>query len=224
MYPDFKELLSVFNAHRVKYLVVGAYAVSIHAQPRATKDLDILVKADARNAKAVLAALAEFGAPLVGLTAGDFAEPGPFFRIGRTPVAVDILTEIPAVAFDAAWRRRVAGVIDPASGLKADFISADDLIAAVPSSVQVSLAAEARQLSGKGMKNPSPEGRSAQALGLLPPLVRPDAAVVSVGMCGVRLQVLCRRQRVRLAGNALGGELTDANPKDRRGLSAILAI
>ena len=44
MYPDFKELLSVLNAHDVKYLVVGAYAVAIHAQPRATKDMDILVQ------------------------------------------------------------------------------------------------------------------------------------------------------------------------------------
>ena len=61
MYPDFKELLSVLNAHGVKYLVIGAYAVSIHAQPRATKDLDILVKADAENAAAVFAALARFG-------------------------------------------------------------------------------------------------------------------------------------------------------------------
>jgi hypothetical protein len=52
MYLDFKELLSVLNAHRVKYLVVGAYAVSIHAQQRATKGLDILVKADPDNAKA----------------------------------------------------------------------------------------------------------------------------------------------------------------------------
>jgi hypothetical protein len=37
MHSDFKELLSILNAHRVKYLVVGAYAVSIYAQPRATK-------------------------------------------------------------------------------------------------------------------------------------------------------------------------------------------
>jgi hypothetical protein len=79
MYPDFKELLSVLNAHRVKYLVVGAYAVSVHAQPRATKDLDILIKADADNAKAVYAALAQFGAPLEGLTTADFAERARFF-------------------------------------------------------------------------------------------------------------------------------------------------
>lgn len=130
MYPDFKELLSVLNAHRVKYLVVGAYAVSIYAQPRATKDLDILVKADAGNAEAVFVAMGQFGAPLQELTAADFARPGPFFRLGREPVSVDILTERPGVEFDAAWQRRVEDVVDPASGLKANFISREDLIAA----------------------------------------------------------------------------------------------
>ena len=130
MYPDFKELLSVLNEHHVKYLIVGAYAVSIHAQPRATKDLDILVKADAQNARAVFAALAQFGAPLQGLTSANFAEPGPFFRMGREPISVDILTAIPGVEFDTAWPRRVEDVVDPASGLKANFISREDLIAA----------------------------------------------------------------------------------------------
>lgn len=128
MYPDFKELLSVLNEHRVKYLVVGAYAVSVHAQPRATKDIDILVRPAPDNAKEVFAALTKFGAPLQGLTAADFAEPGPFFRMGHAPLGVDILTEIPGVDFDAAWSRRVESIVDPASGLKADFLSADDLI------------------------------------------------------------------------------------------------
>jgi len=130
MYPDFKELLSVLNEHRVKYLVIGAYAVSIHAQPRATKDLDILVGPDAENAKAVYSALLKFGAPLEELTAADFADAGPFFHMGREPVAVDILTEIPGVDFDAAWERRVVETVDSAARLKATFISRDDLIAA----------------------------------------------------------------------------------------------
>ena len=130
MHPDFKELLSVLNAHGVKYLVIGAYAVSIHAQPRATKDLDILVKADAENAAAVFAALARFGAPLEGLTPADFAEPGPFFRMGREPVGVDILTTIAGVEFDEAWPGRIEAIVDSASGLKASFISRQDLIAA----------------------------------------------------------------------------------------------
>lgn len=130
MYQDLKEFLSVLNAHRVEYLVVGAYAVSIHAQPRATKDLDILIRADPENARKVFAALAEFGADLKGMTAADFAQRGPFYRMGREPVSVDILTEIPGADFDTVWERRVASVIDPASGLQANFISADDLVAA----------------------------------------------------------------------------------------------
>jgi hypothetical protein len=73
MYPDFKELLSVLNAHDVKYLVVGAYAVAIHAQPRATKDMDILVQPGAANASALYTALTQFGAPLKGMTPADFA-------------------------------------------------------------------------------------------------------------------------------------------------------
>ena len=130
MLSDYSELLSILNAHRVKYLVIGAYAVAIHAQPRATKDLDILVKADPENAKAVFAALAEFGAPLEGLTSADFEEPGPFFRMGREPVGVDILTAIPGVEFDAAWSRRLEDVFDEEANLRANFISREDLLSA----------------------------------------------------------------------------------------------
>jgi uncharacterized nucleotidyltransferase DUF6036 len=130
VYPDFKELLSAFNAHSVKYLVVGAYAVSIHAQPRATKDLEVWVKAEIENTKAAYAALAQFGAPLEAFTFADFAASGSFFRMGREPVAVDVLSEISGVEFDAAWERRVEDVIDTATGLKAYFNSGQDLVAA----------------------------------------------------------------------------------------------
>ncbi len=129
MFSDFKELLSFFNAHNVKYLIVGGHAVSFHAQPRATKDLDVFVKADAENAKATYAALAAFGAPLTGINEADLADSRKFIRFGREPVAVDILPGIDGVDFDGAWTRRVTGLIDPESGLTAFFISRDDLIA-----------------------------------------------------------------------------------------------
>jgi hypothetical protein len=86
MHSDFKELLSILNAERVKYLVVGGYAVSLYAQPRATKDLDILIKPDKANAAALFRALEKFGAPLEGLTPDDFIERGSFFRMGTPPV------------------------------------------------------------------------------------------------------------------------------------------
>jgi hypothetical protein len=91
---------------------------------------DILVKADVENARAVFAALAEFGAPLEGLRSADFEAPGPFFRMGREPVGVDILTAIPGVEFEAAWPRRVEHVFDEGTNLRANFISCEDLLAA----------------------------------------------------------------------------------------------
>jgi hypothetical protein len=121
--------LSAFHAHGVRYLIVGAYAVIYHAQPRFTKHIDLFIQADPDNARATYAALAAFGARLQGIRPEEFAERGSFFRFGCDPRCVDILPDIPGVDFEAAWERRVEGVIDPKSGLKAFFISAPDLIA-----------------------------------------------------------------------------------------------
>ena len=58
MFPDFKDLLSVLNAYNSKYLVVGGQAVIHHAQPRTTKDLDILIQLAPKNGAALLRAAA----------------------------------------------------------------------------------------------------------------------------------------------------------------------
>ena len=128
MHQDFKELLSASNTGQVRYLIVGGYAVSYHAQPRATKYLDILIGAGAENSKAVYAALAKFGAPIEGLSAKDFAEPDNFFRMGTPPVMVDIMPKISGVEFEEAWSRRVDVQLD--DGLSVPFISRQDLLIA----------------------------------------------------------------------------------------------
>ncbi len=74
MYQDYKDLLSVFQSHGVKYLVVGGFAVVYHSQPRFTKDRHLFIRADPENAKATHAALAEFGAPLQGIRPDDLAD------------------------------------------------------------------------------------------------------------------------------------------------------
>ena len=48
---DFKEFIALLNAHQIKYLIVGGYAVGLHAQPRFTKDLDIWLLMTLENAK-----------------------------------------------------------------------------------------------------------------------------------------------------------------------------
>ena len=155
MVQDYKDLLSAVHAHGVRYLIVGGYAVIYHAQPRFTKDIDLFIKADSANAQAIYAALAAFGAPLQGIRPEDFAERGSFFRFGRDPHGFDILPDIPGVDFEEVWERRVEGVIDPKSGLKAYFISASDLIASklaagrpqdIADAESIRMAAEAQQL------------------------------------------------------------------------------
>lgn len=128
MFPDFKELLSALNEHDVRYLVVGGYAVSHHAQPRATNNLDIFVSPDPANAIAVFSALAYFGAPLGAMRPTDFSDVGSFFRMGSPPMMVDILPHIAGVNFEDAWARRVCVGID--KELIVPFIAHNDLLAA----------------------------------------------------------------------------------------------
>lgn len=123
---DFSDLLRIFNDYNVKYLVIGGYAVVQYAEPRFTKDLDVMISTNSENAKAVFNALKEFGAPLAGLTHKDFSEEGFFFQMGVPPVRVDILMGVPGVQFDQCWKRRVEVDFD---GLKVLFISKQDLIA-----------------------------------------------------------------------------------------------
>jgi hypothetical protein len=124
---DFNDLLRIFNANRVKYLVIGGYAVVQYAEPRFTKDLDIWVSTDTSNADLVYESLRKFGAPLENLTSKDFSEEGCFFQMGIPPVRVDILMGIPGSKFDECWHRRNEVNFDD---IKVMFISKQDLIVA----------------------------------------------------------------------------------------------
>jgi predicted nucleotidyltransferase len=123
---DFKELLSILERHEVRYLVIGGYAVMLYSEPRWTKDLDIWIALDATNARAVFAALREFGAPLAGLTEDDFTAPGYFYQMGNPPLRLDVMMDIPGGDFEAAWTRR--NTID-LGGTVIHFIGREDLIA-----------------------------------------------------------------------------------------------
>jgi hypothetical protein len=79
----------------------------VHTEPRYTKDLDVWIKPDLDNARALLAALAEFGAPTAGVKPDDFTEPEIFFQIGVDPVRVDIMTSVTGLDFATAWDRKI---------------------------------------------------------------------------------------------------------------------
>ena len=123
--PDFKELLKIFEKHKIRYLVVGGYAVMKYTEPRFTKDLDLFIATDPDNANGVYVALKEFGAPLQNLTSDDFTRKGHFYQMGRAPLRVDIMMSISGIEFDKAWENREVVELDD---LKVYFISRSDLI------------------------------------------------------------------------------------------------
>ena len=125
MNSDFKELLSLFNAYNVRYLIVGGVAFIFHAEPRYTKDLDLWISVDLQNAEAVYSSLRKFGAPLAGISVEDFSKPELVYQMGRPPNRVDILMSIAGIDFDAAWGRRVETEID---GIQVWFLSKEDLL------------------------------------------------------------------------------------------------
>jgi hypothetical protein len=122
---DFRDLLAVFVAHDVRFLVVGAYALAVLGRPRATGDLDVWLDATPSNAKRAFAALREFGAPLDELRVDDLARPGIVFQIGLPPLRIDVLTAIDAVDFASAWRRRLVADFD---GVDAGVIGREDFL------------------------------------------------------------------------------------------------
>ena len=104
--PDFRDLFAALNAARSKYLLVGGYALAVHAVPRFTKDLDIWIEPDDENAPRVMEALRQFGAPLSSLSEAELAAPGTIFQMGVAPNRIDIVTSIDGVTFDDAWPSR----------------------------------------------------------------------------------------------------------------------
>jgi hypothetical protein len=126
MNADFLDLLTALNVAEARFLVVGAYAVGVHGRPRATKDLDIWIEASADNARRVMHALRDFGAPLGDLAEGDLETPGTGFKMGEPPARIDILTKIEGVRFEDAWPRRIETSF---GSLTCGVIGRDDLLA-----------------------------------------------------------------------------------------------
>ena len=122
---DFKELLRIFEKYKIRYLVVGGYAVMKYSEPRFTKDLDVFIATDKENANNIYTALKEFGAPLENLTAADFCQKGYSYQMGRPPVRVDIMMSVPGLDFSEAWENREVVELED---LKIYFISLSDLI------------------------------------------------------------------------------------------------
>jgi len=112
------------NAHKVKYLIVGGYAVTVHGYPRYTNDLDIWLWADNDNAQKIIAVLKDFGFGTLKITEKDFLVSDRIIQLGYPPNRIDLLTGVSGLSFDECYPHKISFEID---GLEIDFIDIDNL-------------------------------------------------------------------------------------------------
>ena len=107
---DFEELLGLLNKHKVKYCIVGAYAVAFYGRPRYTKDLDVLVEPSLENGKKIIGALKEFGFDSLKLSENDFVKKNNIVQLGYEPLRIDFINSIKGYSFKEVWENKRKGV------------------------------------------------------------------------------------------------------------------
>ena len=120
---DFKDFLNSLNKNGVEYLLLGGWAVGIYGHPRATADMDVLIAVDESNVEKLQKALREFGAPTVDKT--HFKDIGRVFRMGRSPLRIDIINQASGIDIKDCYTRRKVITVD---GVAVSIISREDLI------------------------------------------------------------------------------------------------
>ena len=122
---DYKDILSILSEKKVKFILVGAYAMAVHGYPRSTMDIDLWIMPDPQNALLALDALAAFGAPTGDLSPDDLSKEDLIFQIGVAPRRIDFLTSIDGLKFQDAFDRSQLINIE---GIPVHVLSIPDLI------------------------------------------------------------------------------------------------
>jgi hypothetical protein len=121
---DLREFVELLNALKVRYMVVGAFAVAYHGYPRYTGDIDLFIDRSSENAKQIVNAIEQFGFGDLGLSAEDFLKEDQVIQLGVAPNRIDLLTFLSGVSFQDAWATREQAEID---GLSVPMISKEML-------------------------------------------------------------------------------------------------
>ena len=103
---DFKELFELLNSNRVRYLLLGGYAVSAYGYPRTTNDIDLFVADDSDNIETLIRSLSDFGFPTLDSTA--FSEPRSMVEMGVEPMKIQIMNFADGLDFERAFSRKHA--------------------------------------------------------------------------------------------------------------------
>lgn len=124
--PDFSDLLAELARAGVESVIVGGYAVAFHARPRATKDIDIVLRASPENLGRAASALQRFGAPPNVVEAIRTMAESDIVYLGQPPLRIDFMVRIDGVEAEALFPRAIETTW---GGQPVHVIALDDLVA-----------------------------------------------------------------------------------------------
>ncbi len=127
LHPDLNEFLQLLNALQVEYLLVGGYALAAHGHVRYTRDIDFWVAPTTENVIRILEVLRRFGFDDVGDSETTLSSADGILTLGREPVKIDLLTNIPGLEFAVARKRRTETSL---GGTPVSVICREDLVKA----------------------------------------------------------------------------------------------
>ncbi|MCB0597486.1 MAG: nucleotidyltransferase [Lewinellaceae bacterium] len=140
---DFKEFLQLLNEHKVKYLVIGGYAVNFHGYPRYTKDIDLWIWMDRPNLEKLISAINAFGMESLQLDVTDFSASDTIIQLGYEPYRIDLLLEVDGLDFEKSFDQRQEAILDE---VNINFLNINDLIEAKETAARLQDLADAEQL------------------------------------------------------------------------------
>jgi predicted nucleotidyltransferase len=120
---DTESLLQSLNAHKVRYVVIGATAFPVHGYARATLDIDVFIDPAPINARRTLAALTDVGYDVSDVTEADLLTKKALIR--QYALETDIHPFVAGATFATVWRNRVRSRI---GRTVTNFASLNDLI------------------------------------------------------------------------------------------------
>jgi len=127
MEPDqeFREFVELLEFHGVKFVIIGGYAVISHGYPRYTGDIDFFVEKSHENVRKLVNVINEYFGHQPHITEESFMDDDRMGQFGDPPYRIDILVDVPGIAFADVYPRHILGKID---GKPAPMLSLQDLI------------------------------------------------------------------------------------------------
>ena len=120
---DTENLLKSLNAHKVRYVIIGAAALPVHGYSRATQDIDIFIERNEDNIEHTISAHMSFGYDVSDISVKDLLSKKVLIR--QYLVETDIHPFVKGITFERVWQNKIRNRIGRVS---AYFAGLDDLI------------------------------------------------------------------------------------------------